>query len=43
MKLTQKSLKKLAEAIRDAYREECRNGTCNCITVEEHESRLASK
>lgn len=39
--LTEKQTKDLASRLRDAYREECESGECRCVTVEEHEARLA--
>lgn len=32
----------LIRRLRAAYREECERGECQCITVEEHERKLAS-
>ena len=40
-RLTEEQVRKLAECLRAAYREECESGECQCITVEEHERRLA--
>jgi len=39
--LTEKKLTNLAARLRDAYREECQSGECRCITIAEHEARLA--
>ena len=41
--LSKESLRKLAQCLRDAYREECERGECQCVTREEHEKRLAGK
>ncbi len=38
---TAKQLGDLADRLRDAYREECAQGECQCVTVEEHERSLA--
>ena len=40
--LTENQLRDLANRLRDAYREACESGECDCITTEEHERMLAS-
>ena len=39
---TPDELRQLIERLRAAYREECESGECQCITIEEHERRLAN-
>ncbi len=39
---TKEQLRDLADRLRDAYRETCEAGECDCITFEEHERRLAN-
>ena len=39
--LTGDQLRDLANRLRDAYREACEAGECDCITTEEHERMLA--
>jgi hypothetical protein len=41
MFLTAEQLQYLAKCIREAYREMCERGECNCVTTEEHEKMLA--
>ena len=38
--LTPEQRRTLAERLRAAYREECQQGTCCCITNNEHEERV---
>ena len=38
---TEEQLRDLANRLRDAYRETCEAGECDCITTEEHERMLA--
>ena len=38
--LTSEQLRRLAKRLRAAYREECQQDTCFCITIEEHEKLL---
>lgn len=38
--LTPEQRRTLAERLRAAYREECQQDECFCITIEEHEKRL---
>lgn len=38
---TEKQLRDLANRLRAAYKEECERDECRCVTVEEHERRLA--
>lgn len=40
---TVEQLRDLASRLRDAYREACEAGECECITIEEHERMLASE
>lgn len=41
--LTGESLRDLANRLQDAYYEECENGECYCVTIQEHEERLATR
>ncbi len=38
---TAEQLRDLADRLRVAYKEECEQGTCQCVTVEEHERSLS--
>jgi hypothetical protein len=41
--MTQDSRAMLKTVIRDAYREECEAGECDCVTEEEHRRSLEGK
>ncbi len=38
---TAEQLRRLADRLRASEIEACQNGQCDCITVEEHQQRLA--
>jgi len=41
--LTEEAIASLTEALRRAYREECKGCECSCITRKKHDRRLASR